>query len=59
MSEADPEQLAAVLEQIAEYSRSDQIRDDIREVVAALRGTGFIVVNGPPQEEMRRRATDG
>ena len=49
MSELDPEQTAAVLEQIADYSADENIREDIRKVIRTLRGNGLIFMNGPPQ----------
>ena len=43
------DQLAEVLEQIANYSRPDEIRDHVRQVITSLRGTGVIFINGPAQ----------
>lgn len=48
------EQLATVLSQIADYSADSDIRQHIRQVAEALRGNGFIILNGPPQEAMRQ-----
>ena len=52
----DREQLATVLEQIAEHSSADDIRAHIRQVSMALRGNGLIFVNGPAQQKMRDEA---
>jgi hypothetical protein len=54
--ELDPEQAAIVLEQIVDYSSDADIREHVRQVVTALRSTGFIVVDGPPQQAMREAA---
>ena len=53
---ADASQLAAVLEQIAEHSADEDIRGHVRQVAEALRGSGLIIMDGPPQREMRRKA---
>jgi hypothetical protein len=49
-SAANAEQLATVLAQIVDHSSDDAIRGHVRQVVAALRGDGLIILNGPPQE---------
>jgi hypothetical protein len=47
-SEVDSEQLAIVLDRIAEHSSDASIREHIRLVATQLRGSGFIIVNLPP-----------
>ena len=54
--ETNPEQLAAVLEQIASYSSPADIRAHVLKVAEALRGSGLVILNGPPQEAMRQEA---
>lgn len=46
----DAEQAAAVLEQIAGHSSDSDIRGHVRQVIAALRGSGAIFLNArtPP-----------
>lgn len=44
------DQLAEVLEQIADNSSEDDIREHIRQVVDSLRSTGVIFVKGPAQQ---------
>lgn len=57
--EVNREQLVTVLEQIADYSSPDDIRDHVREVVKALRSTGMIFLNGLPQQKMRESPPPG
>jgi len=53
MSDVNVEQLATILEQIADHSADGDIRDHVRQVVIALRGNGLIFMNGPPQQALR------
>jgi hypothetical protein len=48
MRELNLENLITVLTGIVERSSDDRIRDDLRQVVAALQGTGVIFINPPP-----------
>jgi hypothetical protein len=52
MAEVNADQLATVLEQIADYSSDGNIRDHVRQVAEALRGDGLIILNGPPQHPL-------
>jgi len=42
------EQLATVLDRIAEHSADADIRQHISQVTASLRGDGLVIVSGPP-----------
>jgi hypothetical protein len=53
MAQPDAEQLATVLEQIADHSSDSDIRQHVRQVVQALRGDGLIFLDGPPQQALR------
>lgn len=49
----DRQQLMQVLTQIAAYSADGEIPEHLRAVARALETDGFIIMNGPPQQEMR------
>jgi hypothetical protein len=50
VAEPDREQIAIVLDRIAEHSSDGDIREHVRQVSLALRGNGVIFVNGPDSQ---------
>jgi hypothetical protein len=50
MTEINREQLATVLEQIADCSTADDIRAHLHIVIAAIRGNGLTITNGPSEK---------
>ena len=51
-AQPNADQLATVLEQIADHSSDGDIRAHVRQVAEALRGSGLIILNGPPQHRL-------
>lgn len=52
LARTDAEQTATVLEQISDRSSDEDIRGHVRQVAAALRGNGLVILNGPPQQRL-------